>query len=282
MKLGLVLEGGASRSYFSVGVMDALMDENIWADYCIGASAGIANGISYVSRQRGRSLKIGLEFLHDKRYMGWRHMFSPNNKSYYNIPFVFEEMPRKYVPFDYETFKKHCENTYAAVTNLETGACEYIHLTGEDKSWTALVASCALPILFPPISLGGGLYMDGGITDPIPVLRALSDGCDKVLVVLTRERDYVKKKESGLPFASYLFRKYPAFVDALHARTDLYNETRKQLFELEQEGRALVLAPKSTAGWRRTESSPSKVQEMYDAGISCVQKRRDEILTFVK
>ncbi|MBO5930139.1 MAG: patatin family protein [Clostridia bacterium] len=282
MKLGLVLEGGASRTYFSVGVMDALMDENIWADYCIGASAGIANGISYMSRQRGRSIEIGRKYLHDKRYMGWRHFINPKNKSYYNIPFVFEEMPRDHVPFDYETFEKNCAETYAAVTNIATGASEYIPLTAEDKTWKALVASCALPGLFPPILLNKALYMDGGIADPIPVLQAIKDGCDRVIVVLTREREYVKTKESGLGIASFLFRKYPAFVETLSARTARYNETVQQLFELEKEGRALVLAPKNTAGWHRTESAPEKIQKMYDEGILCVKNRREEILSFIK
>ena len=282
MKLGLVLEGGASRGYFSVGVMDALMDENIWADYCIGASAGIANGISYMSRQRGRSIEIGLRYLNDKRYMGWRHLLNPKNKSYYNIPFVFEEMPRDHVPFDYDAFAQNCKNTYAAVTNLTTGEREYIPLTAEDKTWKALVASCALPGLFPPVSLNGTLYMDGGIADPIPVQKAIEDGCDKVLVVLTREREYVKKTESGLSLASFLFRKYPAFVEALKMRTARYNETRKQLFRLEKEGRALVLSPEDTKNWSRTESAPEKVQAMYDEGIRCVEKRREEILAFLK
>lgn len=282
MKLGIVLEGGASRAYFSVGVMDGLMDASIWADYCIGASAGIANGISYMSRQRGRSIEIGLRYLHDKRYMGWRHLFNPKNKSYYNIPFVFEEMPRDHVPFDYETFEENCAETFAAVTNMVTGKSEYIPLTAEDKTWNALVASCALPGLFPPILIDETPYMDGGIADPIPVEKAIADGCSKVIVVLTREREYVKTKESGIGIASLLLRKYPAFVESLAARTARYNETREKLFQLEKEGRALVLAPEDTKDWHRTESAPEKVQEMYDQGLKCVENRREEILSFVK
>ena len=165
MKLGLVLEGGASRTYFSVGAMDALMEENIFADYVIGASAGIANGVSYVSRQKERSLEIGMKYFPDKRYMGPRHLLNRSNKSYYNIQFVFDDMPNVHLPFDYDTYQKYSKNVYAAVTNLNTGKTEYLNIPGDDKSWAVLIATCALPILFQPVKIGNNLYMDGGITD---------------------------------------------------------------------------------------------------------------------
>ena len=82
---GLVLEGGASRGYFTVGALDALIDIGFKTDFLVGTSAGIANGISYVSNQRGRGLKIGLEYLQDKRYMGLRHLINPKKRSYYNV-----------------------------------------------------------------------------------------------------------------------------------------------------------------------------------------------------
>ena len=67
---GLVLEGGGMRAIFTVGVLDYFMDHDIWFPYTIGVSAGASNGISYASRQRGRSrfsnidlLSVGLRYL---------------------------------------------------------------------------------------------------------------------------------------------------------------------------------------------------------------------------
>ena len=51
MKLGIVFEGGALRTTFSCGVMDALLELNIMADYIIGVSAGASYGVSYASGQ---------------------------------------------------------------------------------------------------------------------------------------------------------------------------------------------------------------------------------------
>lgn len=280
MKLGLVLEGGASRTYFSVGAMDALMEENIYADYVIGASAGIANGVSYVSRQKGRSLEIGMKYFPDKRYMGARHMLNRRNKSYYNIKFVFDDMPNIHLPFDYETYKKYSKNVYAAVTNLSTGKCEYINVPGDDKSWAILIATCALPILFQPVKIGSSLYMDGGITDSVPIDKAITDGCDKNLVILTREKDYVKKEEPAIKLAALKYRKYPLFAQALKTRTENYNRSHRRLLALEKEGKAFIISPKKTSDWHRTESNPIKLKEMYDDGFLFVKQNIDKIRAY--
>jgi len=281
MKLGLVLEGGASRSYFSIGAMDALMEENIYADYVIGASAGIANGISYVSRQIGRGLEIGLKYYPDKRYMGVRHLLNPKNRSYYNIKFVFDDMPNKHVPFDYETYQKNADNVYAAVTNMKTGKCEYKKVPHNDKSWTVLVASCALPLLLQPVKIGENLYMDGGIADPIPVEKAILDGCDKTLVVLTREKGYVKNEEPAVKLAMLKYRKYPLFAKALIDRTKKYNACLNRLTELEAQQKVYVIAPNNTSGWRRTESDPKKLKEMYDDGYRYVKENIEKIRAYI-
>lgn len=266
MKLGLVLEGGASRGYFSVGVMDVLMEQQIWADYVIGASAGIANGVSYVSRQPGRSLKIAMEYLPTKEYMGKRHLLDPKNRSLYNLKYVFDEIPNRLLPFDYDTYAPHADQTIAALTDMRTGKACYKPVPAEDHTWQTLIASCALPLLFQPVHLDGGLYMDGGIVDPVPAEQALRDGCTRLIVVLTRERSYVKKEEKALELAALRYHHYPAFAAALRNRTRAYNENRAAIFALEREGRAFLIAPQDTSGWHRTESDPKQLMEMYQAG----------------
>lgn len=268
MKHGIILEGGASRSYFSAGVLDALLDHHISFDMMVGSSAGIAIGTSFVSGQRGRNLTLGTKFLSDKRYMGLRHLFNPKNKSYYNIPFVFDELPNRLLPFDYDAFRQSDTAAYAAVTNVETGRAEYLLLDGLDRTWQALLCSCALPGLFPPISYGGSLYMDGGIAEPIPVNFALEQGCDKLLVVLTREKSYRKLHEHGSSaFARKMARDYPAFSALLAGRCEVYNTVRDTLFAWEKEGRVFLISPDDTKTWHRTESRPDKIKAMYDEGF---------------
>ncbi len=281
MKLGLTLEGGASRTYFTSGILDVLMEENIKADYIIGASAGIAYGTSYASGQKGRNLEMGIKFMNDKRYMGFRHMLRPSNKAYYNLKFVFDEIPNELAPFDYEAFARFEGEVIAVLTNIETGKVEYVPVPRNDKTWQIIIASCSLPIMFNPVEINGTLYMDGGITDSIPVLKAIESGCDKNIVIITRERDYVKTKEVGIDLASWTFRKYPEFVKALYNRTDMYNRCHERLLKLEQEGKAFVFAPEDTKGWGRTDSEPDKLQLMYDAGYNMAKQRMEELKAYL-
>ena len=281
MKLGIVFEGGASRGYFSAGVMDKFLDFGIRPDYVIGASAGIANGVSFISGQKGRNLIIGTKYLHDKRYMGMRHMLNRKNKSYYNIDFVFNDIPNKYLPFDYKAFESSQTEKIAVVTNIETGKAEYMPVPSNDKEWRLIVASCALPILFPPIEINGKKYFDGGIADSIPYKRALEDGCDKIIVVLTRERSYEKKDESTMKLAAFHYRKYPNLVKALRNRALNYNKCRNELLKLEIEGKALVIAPESTADWKRTEKRPNAIEKMYNEGVSEALVNENKIRDFI-
>lgn len=283
MKLGLVIEGGASRTYFACGVMDRLLQSDIHADYIIGVSAGISFGVSYCSRQFERNLRILKNYEEDKRYMGARHLLDRRNKSYYNLEFVFETIPKELVPFDYETFYNRTEQCIAVVTRLDSGEAEYMEMPVDDN-FDVLKASCALPILFRPITLNGVQYMDGGIADSIPFKKALADGCDKVIVLLSHPRGYVKTKESATPLVKLAYRKHADFLNNFLKRPERYNESIKELERLEREGKALVLAPteENLKGIGRTEKRVSLLEPLYRSGFAAAEKLMGAIKEFAR
>jgi len=281
MKFAIALEGGASRTLFSCGVLDVLLEEEIEADYIIGVSAGIAFGTSYASKQKGRNLELARKYMADRRYMGARHMFRPKNRSYYNLDFVFDEIPNKYVPFDFEEYKKFKGNVVAGVTNMETGKAEYIEIPRGDKTSTALRASCALPLMFKPIKIGGKYYVDGGVADPIPYKKALDDGCDKVIVILTREEDYVKKPEPTQRLVDIAYARYPQLCKTIKERHENYERQREELKRLEKEGKVFVIYPKDTKGFKRTESDPKLLEGIYNQGIEVMRERIEELKEFL-
>jgi len=280
MKLGLVVEGGASRVYFSTGVMDFLLQKEIYADYVIGASAGIANAVSYISRQFGRNIQIGENYLHDKRYMGLRHLMNPKKRSYYNVDFVFGEIDQL-VPFDYDAYNNSGCDAVAVVTNIETGKAEYIDISKHDGNWAPLIASCSLPLLFQPVKICDHLYLDGGVADPIPVDKAIESGCDKIIVITTRERSFKKHKESGVGLSSFIYRKYPDFVSLLEKRVDIYNKAHENVLKLEEEGKIFLITPDDTTGWRRTESDPHKIREMHNTGYNTAEKNYNKLMKYL-
>ncbi len=282
MKTGLVLEGGALRTIYSSGVCDGLLKSGISADYVVGVSAGIAYGVSYVSGQFGRNLEIVSRFAKDRRYMGLGNLLNPKNRSYFGLDFTYRQIPETYVPFDYETFAAFPGQVEAVVTELESGKAHYCTVP-RDKEGSSLLlqATCALPLLFPSYCIEGVECVDGGVADSIPYLRALEQGCDRVVVVLTRTRDYVKTADRSLPLVLRKYRKWPEFCKTMANRAKSYNESRERLFELERQGKVLVIAPKDTRGVSRTERNVKKLRLLWEDGYRDAIRRMDEIRSFL-
>ena len=281
MKTGLVLEGGALRTIFSSGVCDALLDKGLpLPDYTVGVSAGIAYGVSYLSRQSRRNLKLVTTYANDRRYMGWRNMADRRNRSYFGLKFAYETIPNQLLPFDYETFAAYPGTVEAVVTNLNTGKAEYLPVPRRDARNLLLQATCAIPMMFPIIELDGQPYLDGGCADAIPWRRAFEAGCDRVVVILTQPRDYCKEGDRTIRMIERHFRKYPNFVETMRTRSERYNASREELFDLEAQGKVLVIAPEDTLGCSRTEKDLEILRALWQSGYFAGTRRAGEIQSF--
>ncbi len=281
MKTGLVLEGGALRAIFSSGVCDALLDGNIMTDYVIGVSAGIAYGVSYVSKQSRRNLEVVTRYAPDKRYMGMNNLVDKSNRSYFGLKFAYDTIPNELIPFDYDTFAAYPGEVEAVVTNLNTGKADYLPVPRHDKESRLLQATCAMPLLFPIYRINGQPYLDGGAADSIPWQRALEQGCERVLVVLTRPRSYRRKPDQMIRLIRKQYKQYPKFVRAMETRAERYNQNRKQLFEMEREGKLMVIAPQSTLGVGRIERDTEKLRLLWAEGYQMTVDRMDEIRAYL-
>jgi predicted patatin/cPLA2 family phospholipase len=282
MKLGLVLEGGAHRTVFSCGVMDALLDAGIRADYVIGSSAGITYGISYVSGQKGRNREMLRRYAGDIRYAGLLHWLNPWNRSYYNVRFLFDTIPNKLLPYDYAALEAFEGEVLAAVTNVHTGRAEYLPVTAEDRKWKVLQATCSLPLMFHPVTVDGVLYADGGIADSVPFEKALEDGCDKLIAVLTRVRDYHKEAESVMNFAASLQkRKHPEYAKTMLEWHEKYNESMDKLRELEQAGVVYCIVPEDTLGVSRTDKRIDPLMSLYAQGYALTMQQMPALRSYL-
>ena len=280
MKTGLVLEGGALRTIFSSGVCDAFLDAGLpLPDYTVGVSAGIAYGVSYLSRQSRRNLKLVTTYANDRRYMGWRNMLTRGNRSYFGLKFSYETIPNQLLPFDYDTFDAYPGTVEAVVTNLNTGRADYLPVPRRDCPNLLLEATCAIPMMFPVIQINGQPYLDGGCADPIPWRRCFDVGCDRVVVILTRERGYRKQPDSSARLVRPAFRKYPKFVELMQDRAERYNACRDELFRLEAEGKVLVIAPEDTLGCSRTEKDTEVLRALWQSGYFAGRRAVDEVRT---
>ena len=272
MKIGLVLEGGGMRGIYTVGVLDTLLNYNYLADYLIGVSAGASNGVSYISGQKERAKRTIINYIGDKRYLSISNYIKTG--SLFGMDFLFKEIPEKLEIFDHDAFFR-CKCDYrVGVTNVETGKEEYYGkeaLVKEDKN-ILLQASASIPMAAPIVNYKGKKYLDGGTADPIPIKKAFEDGCDKVIVVLTRDRNYKKKPTPAKPIYSFVFRKYPKMVELLKMRHQIYNDTFDFIKEMEKEGKAFVIAPDKPIEIERFEKDKNRLLKIYSNAVRDTEK----------
>ena len=270
----LILEGGTLRPIFSAGVMDALLDNNITFPYCIGVSAGITNGVSYISKQKGRTLEVVTKYRNDNRYLSYRNFL--RCKSIFGLDFVFDEIPNNLIPFDMDTYRKYPGKVLVGVTNAHTGKTEYLNGKDLDDKATMLRATCAIPLLFPVIKINGKEYYDGGLCDPIPIKKAIADGNTKHLIVLTQPKGYKKElSKKNILVAKLLNKKYPNLKTPLLNRHNHYNETVKFCEQLENEGKVLILRPEYNLD--SFEKDINKLKSSYDHGYNLTINHLSEI-----
>lgn len=264
MKVGLVLEGGGLRGIFTAGLLDVFLDEHIHIDGAIGVSAGALFGVNLPSKQKGRALRYNKKYAKDKRYMGLHSLLTTGN--IVNRDFAYYELPSKLEPFDQQAFEDSGMDFWVTVTNVETGEPEYIKIDNMFEQMEAFRATSSMPIVSKIVEIEGKKYLDGGVSDSIPVQKFIEMGYDKIIVVLTRPLEYRKKPSSMWLFKRF-YKKYPKLVQRWENRYAEYNQAVEQIIQLNEKQQIFVIRPSRTVKISRLETDVNKIQAMYDLGV---------------
>lgn len=266
---GLVLEGGGMRCAFTAGVLDFFMDNQIWFPYTIGVSAGASNGISYISRQRGRSRYSYVDLMKEYKYVGLLPML--RGKGVIDMDFLFDVYPEKYYPFDYEQYFEAKGRFVIVASDCQTGQAKYYEEKSDpDRLLSIVRASCSLPVMCPLAYVDGKPMVDGGVCDSIPLQKSISDGNRKNLVVLTRNKGY-RKKDKDFYLPGFIFREFPELREQLKLRYKRYNEQLDYVEALEEKGDVLVIRPTRKLEVTRTEKNVDKLSSLYTEGYECAK-----------
>lgn len=261
----LVLEGGGKRGIYTAGVLDVLLENNIITDAVIGVSAGAIHGCSYVSRQIGRSIRYNLKYNDDYRFMSIKSWFKTGNLV--DTDFAYHELPEKLDVFDYKTFNDSPTKFYVTCTNVQTGKPEYILCpTMDGKYMDYLRASASLPFVSKIVKVDNLELLDGGLSDSIPLQKAIDLGFNKNIVVQTRPAGYVKKPFRFGWLAKFIYGKYPQFIKALKSRHIMYNQELDFIASQQKEGSAFVIRPSKLIKVGRMETNPEIIKQMYELG----------------
>lgn len=265
MKVGLVLEGGGMRGMYTAGVLDAFLDNNIKVDGIIGVSAGALFGVNYVSGQRGRALNYNTKYIKHPMYMGMKSLIKTGN--IVNKEFAYYVLPKRFDVFNQEAFAKANIDYYATVTNVETFEPEYIKIDDVFEQMEVLRASSALPFVSKVVEYDDKKYLDGGISDSIPINKCIDMGYDKIIVVLTRPIEYRKKEREKNILYKLLHNKYGKLADLMFDRAKNYNETVEKIIDLENKKEIFVIRPTSEVKIGRLEKDKQKIIDIYNLGF---------------
>lgn len=269
----LILEGGGMRGTFTAGVLDTFLRRDIHFPYLIGVSAGSTNALSYLSRQIGRTRSINIDMLKKYRYIGLKHYVKKKNWIDYDL--LFHSFPFNEVPFDFDTFFSNSTSYEFVATNCLTGKAHYLTENEDpERLLTICKASCSLPFISPAVDVDGIPMLDGGISDSIPIERALNKGYKNCVLILTQEKGY-RKKISSIQIPKFALRKYPKIREGLNYRAYKYNETMDLIESLENKGEISVIRPTANFGVTRTEQDTIKLMKLYLHGMDAAQEFLD-------
>lgn len=278
-----MVEGGGMKCAYNAGILDVFLDHQITFDYCIGVSGGAGNVASFVAGQRGRNIRFFTEHIHSPQYFGVKSLLKTGNL--FGLQYIYGDLTNSTGkdPLDFPAIMRNPAEYEVAATNVVTGEAEYFGKEDmKQDDYRPIMASSAIPAACLPVEINGVPYYDGGISDAIPVRRALEKGCDRIVVILSKQRDYVRKPQGMRFLYSTLCRKYPKIIEDIDRRHITYRENLQEVFDLEKEGKAFVFAPSEHVKVGTYSMDEKTERILYDLGMKDFAERQEELKDFLK
>ena len=280
MKRGLVLEGGAMRGLFTAGIIDVMMEHDVWPDGLIGVSAGAAFGCNMKSRQPGRAIRYNKRFARDSRYSGLKSLLTTGD--YFNANFGYHVVPKKYDIFDDEAFEANPMAFVVVCTDVKTGKAVYKQLDEcSHDAYEWIRASASMPLVSKVVWINGQGLLDGGVSDSIPLEWAEQNGYERNVVILTQPQGYQKEHSRLMPLMRIGLRKYPQMVEAMDKRYLMYNQELEYVAEAERQGRCLVIRPDERLQIGHVCHDPELMEHIYQTGREMGERRIKEIKEYL-
>lgn len=278
---GLVLEGGGMKGVYTAGVLDLFLDKGLEFSSVYGVSAGACSMCSYIAKQRGRALDVNIDYLDSKRYCSVESMLFSGDL--FNVNTCYNLIPNYLNPIDKEAFAQYEGKAYSVATNIATGRPEYLQVKDAVKDIDMVRASASLPLVSRTVYIKGRPYLDGGISDSIPLQKSIRDGNRKNVVVMTKEVGFRRKPTDSRQLALIKLRyaKYPKVAELMAQRHIAYNECLDYIESLEQSGKIFVIRPRHASDVARIERDKAKMHALYDQGYQEAESLYEDLMEYL-
>ncbi|MBR2460065.1 MAG: patatin family protein [Clostridia bacterium] len=268
MKIGLIDTGGGLRGIYACGVLDRCLELGISFDTCIGISAGSANVMSFLAGQRKKNYRFYTEYSMRKEYMSLRNFIT--KKSYIDLNYIYSVLSNSdgEAPMDYAAIERNPSELVVIATNALTGEPTYFDRSNVSlDNYDILKASSCLPVVCCPYFIDGIPYYDGALSDPIPLEKAFSMGCDKVVVIICKPTHELREQRADLRLSSIVRRKYPNAAEAILGRAERYNTGVLKALDYQKQGKALVVAPEISDSMGTLSRNVDDMNRLYERGM---------------
>ena len=269
--IGVIDVGGGMRAAYGAGVFDWCMDNGIKFDYCVGISAGSANVVSYLAGQRGRNYVFYTEYDMRDECMSFKNFVKTRN--FVDLEYAYGKLSNEggEYPLDFKAASDNPAVFKIVATNALTGKPHYFDKSDMTQNdYGAIKASSCVPAVNQPYYVGGIPYYDGGMSDPIPVEKCFEAGCDKVVLILTRPKDYERDPDAAKDklAAKMIEGKYPEAARAMSKRAIIYNTELWLAKKYEQQGKVLIVAPDDIGGMKTLKRDRDAIDQLYHKGYA--------------
>ena len=277
-KTGIIDVGGGLRGSYTAGVYDWCHDNDISFDYCIGVSAGSANLSSFLAGQRGRNLKFYTDYNMRPESMGVKNYIKTRN--FVDLDYIYGELTNSYgeYPLNYDALMENPAEFRIVATDALTGKPAYFdgkELRRDD--YASIKAASCVPRANRPYKINGRPYYDGGMSDPIPLEKCFQDGCDRVVLVLTRPKNFSRSPDKDKLVSRLLSREYPQAAEAMRRRAIRYNTQLWLAKQYEKDGKVLIIAPDDIGDMSTLTRDPEMIGNLYRKGYRDARALKDFI-----
>ncbi|WP_245544986.1 patatin-like phospholipase family protein [Lentibacillus jeotgali] len=276
-----MLEGGGMRCAFTVGVLDYFLDKQIEFPSVATASAGALIGSSYIAKQRHRNTNLLAAIGKNRDAISIIRLLK--KKELFSMDLIFDKLANQTFPLEFQSFSQASTRFIVGTTDINTGRPVFYDQFDKQKDLSAIIrASCSLPVLAPSIAYKGKQLIDGGVSDPIPITPLIEQGLSKHVVVLTRNKNYVKKPTKLNWFYKRLFKEKPELIKLLRNRHLRYNEIMDKIRAMEARNEVFIIQPEEPLEASRIEKSHHKLEALYYQGYQVAQEKHQALLDFLE
>ena len=280
-KISLVLEGGGMRGAYTAGCLSWLIDEAIEFDCAYGISTGAIHLTSFLMKNKDYLYKMSTDIIADKSVIGLSPLLKEGQLVGYN--FLFDHHLKSVLGFDINNLIGKT-NTLAKYGIYDLKKSKTIYLPLEKMNMNLLKACCSLPIIGHVVKENNDEYLDGGITDMIPIKEAIDDGCSDHLIITTKPYDYIRKPAKGFVvwLMSIIYKSCPQISKDYANRHLNYNKQIELINNLEKDGHALYRYPSTNIPVSRLSGDKEDLKKLYDLGRADMENSREEIYKLIE